>query len=316
MEAWFTKRIMAWALAGDQRSQSGCDVLPGAPAGPDADGTSKGRPPGHGGMGRGMVQRLVPLFTRRMQTSKSRNRQNRICQKTKTQNFEIGKRFHFQRRFCSANDSRSGNRGGPDTLTSSTMKRDADRFTFYSITLHRDLLRRKQLNRSILMKFDNSDGIRFPKFKNYLVFDFGHLALNDKIIKGLMKWGKMSREQARLYIIPGSGPKITILDDPGGLAFGTKRWRDFPTSVNLASSLVQAFELKEALSPGDAKQNVFAITGRGQRIYRVGLSIIEQLIQGHLFIFSQDVDDLDATTVSARILQFEDEVYGGIKFNI
>jgi hypothetical protein len=164
------------------------------------------------------------------------------------------------------------------------------------------------------MRLDDSDGKRFPKFRNYVTFDFGHLAVNDDIVNGLVKWGKMSREQARRYVAPGSGPKIKILDDPNDPGFGKKRWHDFPVSINLFAGMVQAFESKETLSQRDAKEKVFATTGRGQRIYRVGLSMLEQIIQGHIFVFSNDVADVQQ--VDSTILQFEDDFYGGVQLNI
>jgi hypothetical protein len=153
------------------------------------------------------------------------------------------------------------------------------------------------------MKFNDTEG-KFPRFKHYLVFDFGKIADNKNIMDGLTKWGKMSGEQARSYIIPGSGPEIKIVNDADD--FPSKRIADFPFSINMPNSLVLAFELK------DMSRKVFAVSNDGHRIYRVGLLILELLIQGHLFKFSSDDDDRGIGRVTAAQLSFEQEVYGGI----
>jgi hypothetical protein len=44
--------------------------------------------------------------------------------------------------------------------------------------------------------------------------------------------------------------------------------------------------------------------------------MLEQLIQGALFVFSNDNDDRDPTKVARRLLAFGDEVYGGVRLSI
>jgi hypothetical protein len=162
------------------------------------------------------------------------------------------------------------------------------------------------------MRLDDADAKTFPKFKNYLVFDFGQLVTNDDIIKGLMKWGKMSRDQSKSHIASGAGPKVTILDDKD-VPLGSKQFHGFPGEINLQLSHVRAFEDKDTLSQEERDQLVFLRTGRGKKIVRVGLEILELLIQGHLFIFSKDPDDRDSVKVQRRLTAFEREVYGGVE---
>jgi hypothetical protein len=162
------------------------------------------------------------------------------------------------------------------------------------------------------MKLDDADANRFPKFKNYLAFDFSHLVSNDDIVNGLTNWGKMSWDQARLYIASGAGPKVQIPDDQD-FPFGSRQFHSFPGEINLPLGHVQAFENKDTLSKEEADQLVFLRTGRGKKIIRVGLEILELLIQGHLFIFSRDDEDRDSVKVQRRLTGFEREVYGGVE---
>ena len=157
------------------------------------------------------------------------------------------------------------------------------------------------------MKFDDDEN-KFPKFAMYLVYDFGKLVSNKAIVNGMKKWGKMSSDVARSYIIPGSGPRIIIVDD----LFISKTVIDFPFSLNLSFDLVHAFEIKETLPQQGPGSAVF-MTGNGKRIYRVGLQILEELIRGHLSKFSDEVDDRDFAKVLIRLEAFEQEVYGGVK---
>jgi hypothetical protein len=167
------------------------------------------------------------------------------------------------------------------------------------------------------MKFD--DGDKFPKLKNYLVFDFGQLASNNAVVNGMKKWGKMSSDQARSYIIPGSGPRIIIVDDKDD--FISKSVINFPVSLNLKFSLVHAFEIKETLPQARTRasdplasgpSSAVYMTGNGKRIYQVGLKLLELLIRGHLSKFSDELDDRDFSKVQKGLLAFEQEVYGGV----
>jgi hypothetical protein len=157
------------------------------------------------------------------------------------------------------------------------------------------------------MKFNDPEG-HFPKFKNYLVFDFGQLASNRAIVNGMQKWGKMSSDQAKSYIIPGSGPMIIVMDDKD---FFINQTVGFPTSLNLSFIQVHKFEIKETLPPVGPRSAV-VMTGNGKRLYRVGLEILEALIRGHLSKFSDEVDDRNSSKVLMRLDAFEEEVYGGV----
>jgi hypothetical protein len=163
------------------------------------------------------------------------------------------------------------------------------------------------------MKFADPQG-KFPKFKDYIVYGIGPLSSNDVIVNGLKKWGKMSSEQARSYLLPGSGPKIKILDDKD--YYLSKAVFEFPESFNLNFTLVNNYEIKDTLSIASAKGPTSAVykTGSGKKIFRVGLVILHHLIEGHLRVFSNDDDDRDRAKVTIRQLAFEDEVYGGVDY--
>lgn len=154
------------------------------------------------------------------------------------------------------------------------------------------------------MKFVDQEE-KFPRFKNYLLYDFGKLASNTDIINGMKKWGKMSGDQARSYLVPGSGPKIIIADDNDPLIL--KPIANFPYTLNLGFTLVNNFESTAGKGP-------FAVwpTGNGKKLHRVGLQILEHLISGSLSIFSDERDDPDNHKVLFRLEGFEQDVYGGV----
>jgi hypothetical protein len=147
------------------------------------------------------------------------------------------------------------------------------------------------------MRFDDPDN-KYPRFKNYIVYDFGRLASNAAIVNGLKKWGKMSGGQARSYLIPGSGPKIVLTDD--------NHTRSFPYTLALSRFAVDKFE---------SRAPTLLLTGSGKKVYSVGVSILTGLIRGHLFIFSEDNDDRDIAKVTVREIEFVREVYGDLDYN-
>jgi hypothetical protein len=58
------------------------------------------------------------------------------------------------------------------------------------------------------MKLDDATQQKFPTFAKYIKVDFPPLTRNRPIIYGLKKWGKMSEQQARQYLIWGTPPLI------------------------------------------------------------------------------------------------------------
>ena len=154
------------------------------------------------------------------------------------------------------------------------------------------------------MKFYDPDK-NFPRFQN-LVSDFGQLASNAAILDGMKKWGKMSGDQARSYLIPGSGPIIILVDDNSPLLL--KPIVDFPDALNFSRAAVNNFES----TAGKGASAVFT-TGNGKKLYRVGLSLLELLITGHLsYRFLLDPDGRDRIKVFSILEGFEQDVYGGV----
>jgi hypothetical protein len=154
------------------------------------------------------------------------------------------------------------------------------------------------------MRFKDTAG-RYPRFKNYLSLDFGHLAKNDKIINGLIKWGKMSRTQAVSYIISGTIPEIAIADEKDYLI--DKAFENFPFTITMNKIVVDEFEMTSGKSNSSVHK-----TASGALIHRVGLAVIDALIQGHLRVFSDDDDDRIYSRSLLRVAAFEDEVFGGV----
>jgi hypothetical protein len=154
------------------------------------------------------------------------------------------------------------------------------------------------------MKFVDQDE-KFPYFRNYLSFDFGKLASNTDIINGMKKWGKMSGDDAREYLIPGSGPIIILVDDNSPLIL--KPIVDFPFQLNLSLAAVNNFESTAGKGP-----SAVYTTGNGKKLYRVGLTILELLIEGHLSYYHMFRDREDRIKVFVRLAGFEQDVYGGV----
>jgi hypothetical protein len=147
---------------------------------------------------------------------------------------------------------------------------------------------------------------KFTRFKLYLDHDFSSLAENKAIINGMIKWGKMTRELARSFIISGSGPKIILVDDidPRLLKPGT----DFPEMIFLETSLVKSYE-----DTAGKASSLFIKTGNGKKIYQVGLTLLERLIRGNLAVTSESPDFRRLSAKVGKVLEgFEQDVYGGI----
>jgi hypothetical protein len=155
------------------------------------------------------------------------------------------------------------------------------------------------------MKFQDPDH-KFTRFKLYLDYDFGQLANNKAIMDGLQKWGEMSPEQARSYLMPGSGPTIVF----GEVNKRSILDNDFPFSVTLPEIMVKTFED----TSGKGESNFFK-TGNGRRVQRIGLSLLHRIIEGHLLKFHPD-DAGDKPSgfakMHSRVFGFERDVFGDV----
>jgi hypothetical protein len=158
------------------------------------------------------------------------------------------------------------------------------------------------------MKFGDPDN-EHMKFKDYLASDFGKLATPDKdgkdnpVFNAVVKWGKITSDQARSFIGPGSGPTV-VLEEKSD----KENLREFPYKLFVPPRLVEAFENKD--------KSATVLTGRGKTVLKVGVFMLEAIVAGSLGIFSQDNKDADPSTVNKQIGGFEAEAYGGIKGRI
>src|SRR5262245_4767213 len=116
------------------------------------------------------------------------------------------------------------------------------------------------------MKFSNSEN-QHTGFKLFLDYEFGPLANNKAIVNGLKKWGKMTDEQARSYLIPGSGPTVVF----GQVQMRSILDNDFPFSVPVPESIVKTFE--DTHGKGDA---TFFKTGSGPRVHRLTVILLHR----------------------------------------
>jgi hypothetical protein len=158
------------------------------------------------------------------------------------------------------------------------------------------------------MKFDDPDNAHV-KFKNYLDFDFGKLGTPDKdgkdnpVFNAVVKWGKITSDQARSFIEPGSGPTILLEEKTD-----RENMREFPFKLFVPPRLVDAFEKKD--------KSATHLTGRGKTVLKVGVFMLEAIVTGSLGILSKDDKDADPSTLNKQIGGFEAEAYGGIKGRI
>jgi hypothetical protein len=157
------------------------------------------------------------------------------------------------------------------------------------------------------MRFNDPDGT-FPRFRNYIVFDFGAMVKNDNLINPLARWAKIPADQARAYVAPGSGPELLLVDAAAQQLIGPLG--DFPHSISIPRALVDPFET----TSGKGAEAVYA-TGNGKHVYRAAVAILSALIRGSLLMFSKDDADRGSAAIAARQLAFEDEVYGGVHFS-
>jgi hypothetical protein len=158
------------------------------------------------------------------------------------------------------------------------------------------------------MKFDDP-GNAHTVFRDYLIFDFGKLAIPDKdgkdnpVFNAVVKWGKITSEQARSYIGSGTGPMI-VLEDKSD----RENVREFPYKLFMPPRLVDAFEKKG--------KSATLLTNRGKSVFNVGVFMLEAIIAGSLGIFSADDKDADPRSWNKQVDGFEKDAYGGIKGRI
>jgi hypothetical protein len=157
------------------------------------------------------------------------------------------------------------------------------------------------------MRFKDPDAA-FPRFRNYIVFDFGAMVKNDNIINPLARWAKIPADQARSFVAPGSGPELLLVEDAAQQLI--RPLGDFPSSISIPRTLVSAFETAR----GAGAEATYA-TGNGKRVYRVAVAILSALIRGSLLVFAKDDSDRGSAVAADRQLAFEDEVYGGVRYN-
>jgi hypothetical protein len=157
------------------------------------------------------------------------------------------------------------------------------------------------------MKFDDPDNEHLT-FRTYLS-DFGKLATPDKdgkdnaVFDAVVKWAKISSDQARSYIGWGSGPMVVLGDKSD-----KENLREFPYKLFVPARMVDTFEKKD--------KSAMILTGRGKNVFKVGVFLLEAIIVGSVGIFSQDDKDADPSKLNKQVGGFEADAYGGLKGRI
>ena len=155
------------------------------------------------------------------------------------------------------------------------------------------------------MNFEDADS-KFPRFKNYVTYDIPKLALPDKdgkhnaAFNALVKWAKITSEQATQLMTPGKNPSILL-----AAVSAKEALHEFPHKVSVPPSLVESYEKND--------HSGTVLTNNGNRIYKVGLFLLEAIVAGSLSNFSTDKKDSGMSRVNKAIGGFEQEAYGGIK---
>ena len=155
------------------------------------------------------------------------------------------------------------------------------------------------------MIFKDADG-KFPRFKIYVSHDISNLALPDKdgkhnaAFNALVKWAKITREQATQLITAGNNPSILL-----AAVSAKEALHEFPEKVSVPPGLVESYEKYH--------HSATVLTNNGNRIYKVGLFLLEAIVAGSLSNFSTDKKDSGMSRVNKAIGGFEQDAYGGIK---
>jgi hypothetical protein len=160
-----------------------------------------------------------------------------------------------------------------------------------------------RLSTERVMQLYDPDG-KYKRLDSYLRWDFSEMRVNEAVVNALAKWGQMLTADARNYLSSGHGPYIRVVADLDKTKTNNPVL-DFPDVIYLIESIVNSFEKNDESSRLG--------TGNGKRIYKVGLTILENIILGHRSYYHLQKD---IAKLGLPLLSFERELYGGVRWTV
>ena len=131
------------------------------------------------------------------------------------------------------------------------------------------------------MKLDDWHQGNFPKLARYLREDFPKLAaIAPPVIRGLKKWGRMSDLDIQNCLRWGSGPLVATT------MIGIDH---YPTKIEIGLKVAVAHDMDSEKAPLPHTAKSFAVmrNSHGRLVYRVGIVILLNLVEGNLRLLAR-----------------------------
>jgi hypothetical protein len=176
--------------------------------------------------------------------------------------------------------------------------------------MHIGGIRRPCMNGADTMQLDDFDRSNFPKLARYLREDFPRLAaIAPPVIRGLKKWGRMSALDIQNCLRWGSGPVVAMT------MIGAEH---YPTKIEIGLKAAVAYEMDSQMTPLPHTTRSFAVmkNSRGGLVYRVGIVILLNLVEGNLRLLAKKSPAPTSTKldwiVAEALEGFIRDVYGSL----